>query len=85
MLLSRDGTFRVNLRGECRSLRIIEISFQITYNFAVQEVFADHHRIHGRRVFERQEGETPRTTSGVAHDGAGFHLAELRKVLSEVL
>lgn len=85
MLLSGNGTFRVNLGANVVHEPQKRESFRTTHNLAVQEVFADHHCVDRRRVLKRQEGEAPRTTSGVAHNGAGFHLAKLRKVLSEVL
>jgi hypothetical protein len=54
-----------------------------THNLPIQEVFAHHDRIYGRRVFKSKECKTPRATSGVPHDGAGVYLAKLGEVFSE--
>ena len=83
MLLPRDGALGIDLQ---RGQQTILIDYQdATYNFTVEEMFSDHHRIHRCGIFECQEREAARATSSIPHDRARLDLAELREILLQRL
>lgn len=89
VLLTGDGTFRVDLRErEHRSVPVPSVKKKerkkkemvdrrCTHDFAVQDMLSDHNGIYTRRVFKGQESKTPRPSRCITHNGAGIDFSEL--------
>lgn len=56
---------------------------RVAYSLAVENVFTTHDRVHGRRVFECQEGKPARPAVLVPQDSAILDLTKLREVFPQ--